>query len=173
MTNIRPALASDELTIQAVHRHAFPTDAEARLVALLAARGKAAVSLAAEADGQIVGHMLFSPATIETPGLPPLVGLGLAPVAVLPEYQNRGIGTALVETGLEAARQLQVPFVVLIGHPAFYPRFGFMPAASFGLTCDFGSGAEFQIIDLLEGSLPAAGGVVRYAEEFYELFGPP
>jgi putative acetyltransferase len=170
VTNIRPARPHDELAIQAVHRRAFPTDAEARLVALLVERGKAAVSLVAELDAQVAGHILFSPATIETPGHPLSIGLGLAPVAVLPELQNRGIGTALVETGLDAARQLQAPFVVLIGHPAFYSRFGFMPAGSFNLTCDFGAGDAFQIIDLIEGSLHEAGGVVRYAAEFYELF---
>jgi putative acetyltransferase len=173
VTNTRSARPGDEAAIEAVHRRAFPTDAEARLVALLVERGKAVVSLVAEMDGQVAGHILFSPATIDAPGQTPVVGLGLAPVAVLPEFQNRGIGTALVEKGLESARELHVPFVVLIGHPAFYPRFGFRPAGSFGLTCDFGSGDAFQVIDLLEGSLPAAGGVVRYADEFYELFGPP
>lgn len=173
VTRTRSAHPGDEPAIEAVHRRAFPTDAEARLVALLVERGKGAVSLVAEWEGRVVGHILFSPATIEVPGQTPVVGLGLAPVAVLPEFQNRGMGTALVAKGLESSRRLHVPFVVLIGHPAFYPRFGFMPAGSFGLTCDFGSGDAFQVIDLLEGSLPAAGGVVRYADEFYELFGPP
>jgi putative acetyltransferase len=163
------------LAIEAVHRQAFDGDAEARLVALLAERGKAAVSLVAEVAGQVAGHIVLSLATIRWPTRPevrPVEGLGLAPLAVLPAFQRQGIGSALTRAGLDAARASGAEFVVLIGHPDYYPRFGFVPAGPFGLTCAFGEGPAFQILWL--GEYPgAAGGVVRYADEFYELFAPP
>jgi len=172
MTNIRPASPVDTKAIAEVHLHAFPTDAEARLVALLQERGKPTISLVAEEAGRIVGHILFSPATIGRTGQPTILGLGLAPLAVLPEFQRRGIGSALTVAGLVECRHLAADFIALIGHPAYYPRFGFEPAGPLGLTCDFGSGDAFQIIVENKGLLSLADGVVRYADEFYELFLP-
>jgi putative acetyltransferase len=172
MFTIRPAQPSDASGIDAVHQQAFPSDAEARLVALLIGRGKGCVSLVAEADGQVVGHLLFSPATIESADRPAIEGLGLAPLAVVPTWQRRGVGSTLMGAGMAACRRLGVPFVVLVGHSEYYPRFGFVPAGSYGLTCDFGSGDSFQIAVL--GDVPIeSGGAVRYAPEFYELFAPP
>jgi putative acetyltransferase len=172
MALIRPATAADGPAIDAVHRHAFPTDAEARLVALLIARGKDAVSLVAEERGQVAGHILFSPATMKWPNHPTCPGLGLAPLAVLPRFQRQGIGSALMRAGLAEYRQ-HGGFVVVIGHPAYYPRFGFVPASRYGMTCDFGSGDAFQVIVDHEVRLPFGGAAVRYADEFYELFAPP
>jgi putative acetyltransferase len=171
--NIRPALPGDEQAIQLLHRQAFGGDAEARLVALLRERGKDALSLVAQRAEQVVGQILFSPVTIQWPESvrPPIAGLGLAPVAVLPEFQRQGVGSALVLEGLAESRRLGASFVVLVGHPDYYPRFGFAPAGPLGLACDFGEGPAFQI--LLFGEFPdLAGGNVRYADEFYELFGP-
>jgi putative acetyltransferase len=172
MTIIRSAKREDAKAIAEVHLRAFPTDAEARLVALLHKRGKATISLVAEEAGRILGHVLFSPAMIERAGRPTISGLGLAPVAVLPEFQRRGIGSGLMTAGLEDCRRRGTDFVVLIGHPDYYPRFGFEPAGPLGLTCEFGSGDAFQIIVENKGLLPRADGVVRYADEFYELFPP-
>jgi len=172
MFMVRPAQPGDASGIDGVHRQAFPTDAEARLVALLIGRGQDRVSLVAEALGQVVGHVLFSPATVEWPARRALEGLGLAPLAVLPHWQRRGVGSALMRAGMEACRLLAVQFVVLVGHPEYYPRFGFVRAGHYGLTCDFGSGDSFQIAVFDEASF-ASGGVVRYAPEFYELFAPP
>jgi putative acetyltransferase len=106
--SIRPATDGDSGAIGAVHRAAFETDLEARLVALLSERGISAISLVAEVDGQIPGHILFSPATLERgpTGHAPLNGLGLAPVAVLPAFQNQGLGSALVRAGLAECRRL-------------------------------------------------------------------
>src|SRR5262245_38064758 len=117
---IRPERAGDEAAIRAVHRSAFPADAEARLVDRLRANGKARVSLVAEADGLVVGHVLFSPVTVE--GRSTCVGLGLAPLAVAPDHQRRGVGSALVREGLAACRRQGCGFVVVLGHPAYYPR---------------------------------------------------
>lgn len=173
MISIRAAGPADAGGIETVHRQAFPTDAEPRLVALLTERGKGIISLVAEKDGMIVGHILFSPVTIERPDHSPTKGLGLAPLAVLPEFQRRAIGSELMRAGLAVCREQGIPFVALVGHPAYYPRFGFVPASRFGLTCDFGSGDSFQILVWREGGLPPGGGDLRYATEFYELFDPP
>ena len=173
--NIRFSAPCDVLAIQALHRRAFGGDAEAKLVALLGERGKDVISLVAERAGKVAGHILFSPATIQWPDQPgrePIRGLGLAPVAVLPELQRQGIGSALVTSGLDSCRERGACFVVLIGHPDYYPRFGFVPAGPLGLACAFGDGPAFQIL-LLGDCAELRGGVVRYADEFYELFAPP
>lgn len=172
---IRATCDEDLKAIEQVHLQAFPTDAEARLIGLIVQRRDAALSLVAEDAGRIVGHVLLSPVTIHWPHQPdhtPIRGLGLAPLAVVPEFQRQGIGSALTRAGLAGAQASGAGFVVLVGHPDYYPRFGFVPAGQFGLTCDFGDGPAFQILFFDEyGKAP--GGVVRYADEFYELFAPP
>ena len=180
--SIRPAAPSDDAAIAAVHRAAFPTDAEARLVALLTNRGKAVVSLVAEDANQVVGHILFSPATVGSVcRTEPEVrsgsarqaeptGLGLAPVAVVPQFQDRGIGAALVRAGLDECRRLGTAWVVLLGHPTYYPRFGFAPASRWNLTCDYGSSDAFQFLPLIPVAEAIHGGHVSYAPEFGEIF---
>jgi putative acetyltransferase len=124
------------------------------------------VALVAEVEGRVVGQILFSPVTVE----PPPEGLrvmGLAPLAVLPEFQRRGIGSQLVRAGLEACRSLAFDFVVVLGHPAYYPRFGFVPACSRGLGCEYPVPEEvFQVLELRPSSLAGVKGVVRYRPEF-------
>jgi len=166
MITIRGEQAADIPAIHAVHCAAFPTDAEARLVDLLRANGHATVSLVAELDGQIVGHILFSPITIANQAAN---GLGLAPVAVLPACQRRGIGGQLVRAGLDACYQRGVGFVVLLGHTDYYPRFGFQPAGPLGLGNEYGAGDAFQVIELRPAEIPSGGGLVRYGTEFAEF----
>jgi putative acetyltransferase len=159
---IRPELTGDLAAIYAVQASAFPTDAEARLVDALRAAGRLSVSLVAEDGGRIVGHVAFSPVSLaETAG-----GLGLAPVAVTPDRQRRGIGGRLVREGLAAATAAGTAFVVVLGHPNYYPRFGFRRAAEVGLTNEYGADEAFMALELRPGSLPAAGGLVRYGPEF-------
>jgi len=172
MPDIRDSQPSDLPAIEAVHRGAFPTDLEARLVRLLVERGQDAVSLVAVEGAQIVGHVLFSPATIEVNGQVVATGLGLAPVAVLPAFQNRGLGSALIRAGLAACRQLSTPFVVVLGEPAYYARFGFDPASRHGLTCEFGGDDAFQVQWFGHERAIPGGGFVRYAPEFREVFDP-
>ena len=171
MLEIRSALTSDHAAVEAVHRAAFPTELEARLVRLLIERRQDAISQVAVVGGRVIGHVVLSPATIELGGHTIATGLGMAPVAVLPAYQNRGHGSALIRASLERCRECAALFVVVLGEPAFYGRFGFVPASRYGLTGEFGGDDAFQIQWPIEASDLPAGGVVRYASEFREIIG--
>jgi len=157
----------DASTVRIVHEAAFPTDAEARLVDRLRAAGKAEISLVAELEGIVVGHVLFSPVTIE--GVRTNDALGLAPVAVLPAHQRRGFGAALIHAGLDACRARGCAFVVVLGDPAYYRRFGFRRAADWRLGNEYGADEAFMVIELRPGGIPSQGGLVRYAPELAEL----
>ena len=167
---IRPCTAADQADALAVHEAAFPTDGEARLVALLTSRGKSRVSLVAESGGRIVGHVLFSPVQVRG-AASTSHGLGLAPLAVLPEFQRRDIGTKLVEAGLAACRQLGQPFVVVLGEPEYYGRFGFRRASLHGLANEYNADEAFQVFELKAGGLHDVRGLVQYAPEFAEILG--
>ena len=162
MLRIRPETPPDLAAIHAVDLAAFPTDAEARLVEQLRASGRLAISLVADLERGIVGHVAFSPVVVGTA----TGGLGLAPVGVLPEFQRRGVGSRLIEEGLDHARSLHVPYVVLVGAPGYYARFGFSAASAFDLRDEYGAGSAFQVIELAKGTIPRDGGLVRYAPEF-------
>lgn len=178
---MRPERDGDHAAVRAVHEAAFPTRAEADLVDRLRDDGDAAVSLVAErrADARVVGHILFSPVTIvaatpaaaldlgATSDVAP--GLGLAPLAVLPAEQRRGVGGALVRAGIRACAARGAGFVVVLGHADYYPRFGFVRASTRGLGNEYGADASFFVLELTPGALPASGGVVRYAPAFAAL----
>ena len=168
MTLIRTERPEDGPTIDAVHRAAFETEAEAMLVRSLRHSDRRLISLVAERQGHVVGHILFSPVTIEgQPGI--TSGLGLAPVAVQPVVQRQGIGSQLIEVGLQECRAGCCGFVVVLGHPEFYRRFGFKRASGSGLTNAYGVDEPFMVIELTAGSIPPQGGLVRYSPEFDEL----
>lgn len=162
MVIIRPEVPDDIAVIHSVHAAAFPTEEEARLVDALRIAGRLAVSLVAEEKGQVVGHIAFSPVTVD--GI--AGGLGLAPLAVVPEYQRRGIGGELVQKGLAYAAAAAAGFVVVLGHPAYYPRFGFRPAAAFGLDNEYGADEAFMVLEFRPKAIPEAGGLVHYSPEF-------
>jgi|SRR5436190_15235941 len=156
----------DADAIRAVTAAAFPTQAEAALVDALRRQHAAVVSLVAEDGGQVVGHVLFSPVTLDgsDQGM-----LGLAPMAVSPARQRQGIGSELVRAGLDATRICGAAGVVVVGHPAFYPRFGFVPALRFGLRCEYDVPDDvFMALELIPGMLHR-GGVVRYHRAFADL----
>jgi putative acetyltransferase len=171
MPEIRPAQPTDLDAIAAVHEAAFPTGDEARLVRLLVQRGQDVISLIVTSESHIVGHILFSPATIAVEDRVILTGLGLAPLAVLPAFQNQGFGSALIRQGLDRCRQLAAPFAVVLGEPAYYCRFGFIPASRHNLACEFGGDDAFQIQWLSQIPTLPADTHVRYAPAFRELFG--
>src|SRR5678816_2073918 len=168
MIEIRDAAPQDFPAIHNLNVLAFGNTAEALLVDRLRAANKAVISRVAILDGRVVGHILFSPITVER-AQARLRGLGLAPMSVLPEFQNRGIGSSLVRDGLEMCRQRGFELVVVLGHLRFYPRFGFTRAKDHGLDNEYDALDNFMVIELKEGVLKAVTGLVKYAQEFQDL----
>lgn len=166
---IREELPADVAPIRRVIRAAFKNGMEAEIVDRLRAKEAFAVSLVAVQRGAVVGHVLLTDVTVSGSGLVPR-GAGLAPLAVRPTFQRRGIGAALMRAALERAAQAGYGFVCLLGDPAYYRRFGFRPAAAFGLACEFDAPAEaFMAIELAPGALAGVSGTVRYLPEFQEV----
>ena len=164
---IRQARPEDSTALGRVHLVAFGGPVEAKLVQLISERKKALITLVAVSDGRVVGHILFSRVTIaNSPDI--FNAVGLAPVAVLPEFQRKGIGSALIREGLERCKQAGYHAVVLIGDPAYYSRFGFVRAADFGLQNEYGVHDEFMALPLHDGALDGISGMVKYLPEFRE-----
>ena len=164
---IRHERAADIEAIREVHQAAFETDAEARLVDRLRSETKV-ISLVADDAGLIIGHILFSPVTL--PGHLDIDIMGLAPVAVVPNHQRNGVGAALVCGGLDACRQASVDAIVLVGHPHYYPRFGFTPASRFGLRCEYDVPDDvFMAQELRPASLAGKSGTIQYHAAFADL----
>ncbi|MCI0561091.1 MAG: N-acetyltransferase [Nitrososphaera sp.] len=155
--------------IRYVNEQAFGRLAEANLVDMLRGRQKVVLSLVAVQDDRVVGHILFSSITIEF-GEKVFPALGLAPMAVLPAYQKQGIGSALVKAGLEECRKAGHACVVVVGHPEYYPRFGFAPASQYGIKCEYDVPDEaFMVIELRQDALLGCTGTVKYPPEFNEV----
>ncbi len=165
MVLIRPEAVRDAPDVYAIHAAAFGRVAEADIVDLLRRNGKATISLVADIAGRPVGHILFSPVTLDHV----TCGLGLAPLAVAPGHQKCGIGSRLVTAGLEACRRLQAPLVVVLGDPAYYSRFGFIRASRLCLDNEYGADEAFRAVMFDRESIPRSGGLVRYAPEFLHV----
>lgn len=163
---VRSERADDAAAVRRVNREAFGRPDEADLVERLRARGVATLSLVAADGGDIVGHILFTPVTIESDGAA-TGALGLGPMAVLPSRQRQGIGSLLVRTGLATCRDAGHGCVVVLGHPAYYPRFGFVPASRHGVVWEHSAPDEaFMLLELRPGALDGRDGIVRYPPEF-------
>ncbi len=169
MITFRRERPEDEAGIRRVNEEAFSQPGEADLVDALRRRDACRVSLVADENGLIIGHILFTPVTIEeTKPAPDAVGL--APLAVLPPYQRKGIGANLIRLGLEECRKDGGEIAVVLGHPTYYPCFGFQPAHLFGIRCEFEVPEEaFMVLPLREGELDGRGGFVRYLPEFRDV----
>ena len=165
---IRPERPGDEAAIHAVVAEAFPTAAEADLVRTLRVAGRLTLSVVAELpgevarDGTIVGHVGFSPVTLAGS----TAGIGLAPLAVSATHRRQGVGARLVRDGLARCERAGFGFVVVLGSPAYYARFGFAPASRWNLSDEYGGGDAFQALELRARAIPAGAGLVRYAPEF-------
>ena len=166
--NIRAEESSDVAAVHALNTVAFGGPAEAILVDALRAAARPIVSLVAEDGGEVVGHILFSPVTVECSG-EVFHGMGLAPMAVAPDHQHRGVGTALVETGLKQLSAAKCPFVVVIGHPEYYPRFGFVPASESRIAHGFaGIPQSVLFVRFFDSDIAfkVRDGIVHYRHEF-------
>jgi putative acetyltransferase len=162
---VRFERSGDAAGIRETNEQAFGTPLEASLVDALRSSDDY-LSLVATIDELVVGHILFTPVTLE-----PSVALriaGLGPMAVRPEHQRTGVGSRLIRAGLDASRARGYAAVVVLGHPEYYPRFGFVPAHTFGLTCEFPSPPEaFMAIELKANALNGiSSSMVRYRSEF-------
>ena len=166
MTAIRLEKPEDLDAIRSVLENAFGRPEEADLVDALRRRSAVTLSLVAEQDGEVVGHIMFSPVTIGS-GPSTFQALGLGPLAVSPSHQNRGIGSRLVRDGIERCREAGYGIVVVLGRPSYYPRFGFAPAMAHGIAWELDAPDDaFMVMELRKGALAERSGVVRYQPEF-------
>lgn len=166
---VREETPADRDFIRDVNRQAFGGDAEGALIDQLRADGDVLLSLVAQVDGEIVGHILFSRLEAEVNGRPLKVA-SLAPMAVTPEFQGRGIGTALVERGLALCRERGISAVVVLGHPDYYPRFGFSARKGQALQSAYsGAGEAYMALELVPGALSGVTGTVRYPQAFHQV----
>jgi predicted N-acetyltransferase YhbS len=123
------------------------------------------LSLVAAIDGEVVGYILLT--KVKIIGKEVVESLAMAPVAVLPEYQNQGIGGKLIVAAHNKAKELGFESVIVLGHEGYYPKFGFKLAESFGIKPPFDVPSEnFMAMELVDGALEGVEGVVKYAEEF-------
>ena len=160
MIAIRPEQPDDIAAVHALNETAFGQPVEATIVDSIRGACRDAVSLVAVEDSRVVGHIFFSP--VFASGEKDTVhGMGLAPMAVLPERQRQGIGSLLARAGIEAIRERKCPFVIVLGHPDYYPRFGFVPAALLGLSWE-----AFMVLVLDEEAMAGVSGTARYRDEF-------
>jgi len=164
---LREQLPADAAAVTRVNDLAFGQPGESQLVAKLVDGGWSRLSLVAENDGQIVGHILFSTLPIvAADGVIP--SLALAPMSVLPEFQSQGIGSKLVTRGLELCREREHQIVIVLGHIHFYPRFGFSAALAKPLDSPY-AGESFMAVELTPGALNGIQGRVEYPPPFNEL----
>jgi putative acetyltransferase len=165
MRTVRLEQPEDVEAVRRLNEKAFGTPAEAGLVDLLRVRGKIVVSLVAVDGGRIMGYIAFS--RVSVAANPMLRGVGLGPMAVIPDAQRQGVGTRLVRAGLDHCRDMGYEYAVVVGHPDYYPRFGFVPAQQYGITClwEVPKGV-FMALELRSRGLAGSSGLATYEPEF-------
>jgi putative acetyltransferase len=168
MIRIREEQPQDREAVHEVNVRAFGRNLEADLVDRMRHNCRDLLSLVAMKQNDVVGHILFTPTIIDNPERS-VQGMGLAPVSVLPEYQRRGIGSELIRTGIAMLRDRRCPFVIVLGHSEYYPRFGFEPASRYAIHSEWKVPAEaFMILVLNESEMQGISGTAKYRPEFAE-----
>jgi len=170
MIEVRPEEQRDISAVRDLNDAAFGDIAEGSIVDALREACPDAISLVAVDGGQVVGHIFFSPVTVEGTEI---CGMGLAPMAVLPERQGQGIGSKLVHAGIDTVRAQGWPFLIVLGHPEFYTRFGFEPASRRGLRCQWEGVPDeaFMVLVFDEDAMVGVSGVASYRVEFDAAMG--
>ena len=159
---LREERPGDIAAIRDLNRLAFGQDQEGDIVDALRSNGAVLLSLVATLEDRVVGHILYSPIIVNE-----VTGAALAPMAVHPEYQRRGIGSRLVETGNRKIQEAGYPFILVVGHADYYPRFGFKPASTRGITCEWDVPDDvFLLLVLDEARMQGISGLARYRPEF-------
>jgi len=163
--DIRTETENDWSAIYALNVLAFDTDAEANLVNSLRKCAMPYISLVAIVEEEVVGHIMFTP--VELTDFSSVFIMGLAPMAVKENFRGVGVGSKLVNSGIEACEKLGVGAIVVLGHADYYPKFGFNPASGFNLSCEYDVPDEvFMALELMPGYLSSKSGVVKYHEAF-------
>jgi len=168
LITIRQEKPEDIPLIHSVLEQAFKRDAEAKLADKLRLACAEHLSLVADDNGTIVGHILFTPVLIKNGA--EVRGMGLAPMAVLPSRQRRGIGSLLVKSGLQILQERGCPFVIVLGHPDYYPRFGFQPTSGFNIKSQWDGVPDeaFMILVMDSKALENVSGIATFQDEFNE-----
>ena len=165
LIEIREEHPDDVAAIRDVNKRAFGQDREGNIVDALRSNGAALLSLVATLNGEVVGHIMYSPITVGGSA----TGAALGPMAVLPEHQRLGIGSKLVEAGNLKLESAGCPFIIVLGHANFYPRFGFRPAGGFGIKCEWDVPDHvFMLLVLDHARMQGVSGLARYRHEFTE-----
>lgn len=164
--SIRSEKKEDIERIWQINVEAFGTEVEANLVNSLRSSGVSSISLVCEQNNEVVGHILFTKVELmgDNSGLRLM---GLAPMAVIPEFQNKGIGSSLVEAGIELCISDDYDAIVVLGYPEYYGKFGFVPSVKYGIKSEFEVPDDvFMLLELKENSLKGRHGTIRYHEAF-------
>lgn len=164
--SIRHENSEDVSLVSSVIEKTFKRDAEVKLAERLRQNCHDLLSLVAEINGTIVGHIMFSPVIIQNGRI--LQGMGLAPMAVLQSHRRQGVGTRLVQTGLQILKERGCPFVIVLGHPEYYPRFGFQPASRYNITSRWEDVPDeaFMILIMDKKAMENVSGIASFRKEF-------
>jgi putative acetyltransferase len=162
LIEIRDEQFGDVAAIRELNQLAFGQDQEGNIIDALRSHGAASLSLVATQNGRVVGHIMYSPASVGD-----VIGVGLGPMAVLPGHQRQGIGSKLVDTGNGKLKEAGCPFIIVLGHPNYYPRFGFTPARPRGITCEWDVPDDvFMLLVLDQTQMQGVSGLAKYRAEF-------
>ena len=163
LIEIREERADDVAAVRNMNRRAFGQDQESNIVDALRANGAALLSLVATVNDRVVGHIMYSPLSIGGN----VTGAALGPMAVLPEHQRQGIGSKLVKVGNQKLKDAGYPFIIVVGHADYYPRFGFKRANEHGITCEWDLPDDvFMLLVLDQAKMKSVSGLATYRHEF-------
>lgn len=163
LIQIREECPADIGDIRDINQRAFGQDQEGNIVDALRSNGASLLSLVATVNDRLVGHIMYSPISVSSE----ILGAALGPMAVLPEYQRQGIGSELIEAGNQQLKAAGYPFIIVVGHPNYYPRFGFRPASAHGITCEWDLPDDVFLLLVLDPiKMEGVYGPAKYRHEF-------